>query len=182
MMHEVLRRIRKIVRVHFLHESLSDFYIREYRKQGTIIGDNCSINSLLPSGRDAFLLHIGNNVTISTACHFLLHDASIGNASGFVKTDCVGKIVISDNCFIGCGAIILPGVFIANGVIVGAGSVVTKSISTPNVVVAGNPAKYICTKEQYLEKNLAFAFDLSGIGDSEAKALINSNPQKLLKR
>ena len=51
-------------------------------------------------------------------------------------------ITISDNCFIGCHSIILPGVTIGSNSIVGAGSVVTKDIG-PNQVWAGNPARFI---------------------------------------
>ncbi len=51
-------------------------------------------------------------------------------------------ITIGDNCWIGAGAIICPGVTIGNNVVVGAGSVVTKSFGD-NVILAGNPAKVI---------------------------------------
>lgn len=50
--------------------------------------------------------------------------------------------VIGTNCFIGVGAIILPGVTIGNGSIVGAGSVVTRDVP-PGSLVAGNPAKVL---------------------------------------
>lgn len=51
-------------------------------------------------------------------------------------------ITIGDNCWIGGGAVICPGVTIGDNVVVGAGSVVAKDIPS-NVVVAGNPAKII---------------------------------------
>ncbi len=54
--------------------------------------------------------------------------------------DC--NTVIGDKCFIGCNAIILPGIIIGNEVVVAAGSVVTKNIES-NCLVAGNPAKVI---------------------------------------
>jgi acetyltransferase-like isoleucine patch superfamily enzyme len=49
---------------------------------------------------------------------------------------------IEENCFIGAGSIILPGVRIGRESIVAAGSVVTKDVP-PNVIVAGNPAVII---------------------------------------
>lgn len=51
-------------------------------------------------------------------------------------------VVLKKNCWIGAGAIILPGVTVGENSIVGAGSVVTKDVPA-NTVVAGNPAKFI---------------------------------------
>lgn len=49
------------------------------------------------------------------------------------------EVHIGDNCWIGAGAVILPGVNIGNGSVVAAGSVVTKDVPE-NVMVAGCPA------------------------------------------
>ena len=49
---------------------------------------------------------------------------------------------IGKYCFIGCNAIIMPGVTIGDEVIVGSGAVVTKDVPS-NCIVAGNPAKII---------------------------------------
>ena len=46
----------------------------------------------------------------------------------------------------------MPNVKIGNNSIIGANSVVTKSIPD-NCVVAGNPAKIICSTEDYIDKN-----------------------------
>ena len=43
-------------------------------------------------------------------------------------------------CWIGAGAIILPGVTIGDNTVIGAGSVVTKDIPA-NVVAVGNPCR-----------------------------------------
>jgi acetyltransferase-like isoleucine patch superfamily enzyme len=54
-----------------------------------------------------------------------------------------GNIVeIGDCCFIGCGAVIMPGVRIGANCVVGANSVVTKSFEAGSVV-AGTPAKLL---------------------------------------
>lgn len=50
------------------------------------------------------------------------------------------QVTISDDCWIGAGAIVLKGVTIGRGAIVAAGSVVTKDVG-PFQVVAGNPAR-----------------------------------------
>lgn len=52
-------------------------------------------------------------------------------------------VTIGRNVWLGIGAIILPGVSIADGVVVGAGAVVTRGIETPNVIVAGVPARVL---------------------------------------
>jgi len=51
-------------------------------------------------------------------------------------------ITIGDDCWIGGGAIILPGVTIGEHCVVGAGAVVTKSVAA-YTVVAGNPARVV---------------------------------------
>lgn len=62
-----------------------------------------------------------------------------------------GRIKIEDNCFIGADTTILPGVTIGKNCVIGAKSVVTKSLK-PNGVYAGNPAKFICSIKEYVNK------------------------------
>lgn len=57
-------------------------------------------------------------------------------------------IRIEEGCWIGAGAIILPGVHLKKSTIVGAGSVVTKSFSENNITIAGNPAKKIKVRNE----------------------------------
>ena len=49
---------------------------------------------------------------------------------------------IGENCWIGAGAVILPGVTIGDNTVIGAGSVVTKDIPA-NVVAVGNPCRVL---------------------------------------
>ena len=49
---------------------------------------------------------------------------------------------IGRNCWIGAGAIILPGVTIGDNTVIGAGSVVTKDIPDCSIAV-GNPCRVI---------------------------------------
>jgi len=51
-------------------------------------------------------------------------------------------VLISNDVWIGCNAIILPGITIGEGAIVAAGSVVTKDVEAFSIV-GGNPAKLI---------------------------------------
>lgn len=69
---------------------------------------------------------------------------------------CYGRCItvcFGDNVFVGMRAIILMGTHIGNNVVIGAGSVVS-GFFPDNVVIAGNPAKVICTLEEYYQKNL----------------------------
>ena len=99
-------------------ETMDDL-IERFRSYGISIGENCMIYSKLGNGRDAFLLQIGNNVTISGNVQFLMHDNAVCKPSEGKYTDILGKVIIGDNCFIGYGSIILPGCKIANNCIVG---------------------------------------------------------------
>jgi len=65
-----------------------------------------------------------------------------------------GRISVLDNCVIGYGAIILPGVTIGPDSVVAAGSVVSRSVPQ-GMLVAGNPAKPVMTIRQYAEWSLA---------------------------
>ena len=51
-------------------------------------------------------------------------------------------VTIGEDCWIGGGAIILPGVTIGDNVVIVAGSIVTKDIPD-NVIAAGNPCRVI---------------------------------------
>lgn len=95
-----------------------------------------------------FLISIGDNVTFSTRVHVLAHDASLKRTLGYSK---VGKVIIGNNVFIGANTTILPGISIGDFSIIGAGSVVTKSIPA-HEVWAGNPARRICSFEEYKKK------------------------------
>lgn len=95
-----------------------------------------------------FLIEIGDNVTFSIRVTLMAHDASTKEFLGYTK---IGRVTIGDNVFVGANTTILPGVQIGDNVIIGAGSVVTHSIPD-NMVAAGNPARVICSVEEYKTK------------------------------
>lgn len=162
--------------------SSMDIKISDWRKKGITIGDRCRIYSNLPTTRDCFLLSVGNDVTISGGCVFLLHDSSIGQMTYGKYTDLLGRIIVGNKCFIGHSSILLPGIELADGIVVGAGSVVTKSFKEKNIIIAGNPAKIIGQIDDFLTKNLGKGFNLDGLSQTEIEALVENNKEKLLKK
>ena len=77
---------------------------------------------------------IGPNVTVATAGHPILPELR-EKAYQFNMPVHIGR-----NCWIGAGAVIMPGVTIGDNSVIGADSVVTKDIP-PNVVAYGNPCR-----------------------------------------
>jgi maltose O-acetyltransferase len=121
-----------------------------YRRMGVKIGEKCHFQfDVIIDHSHYWLIEIGNNVTLAPRVHILSHDAS---TKLFLNYTRIGKVTIGNNVFIGANSIILPGVHIADNVIVGAGSVVSKSIPE-NSVYAGNPAKFICSLDDFLTKH-----------------------------
>lgn len=95
-----------------------------------------------------WLIEIGDHVTMAPRVHILCHDASTKQFLNYTK---IGRVTIGNNVFIGAESVVLPGVTIGNNVIIGANSTVTHDIPD-NTVVAGTPARMICTVDMYLEK------------------------------
>lgn len=115
------------------------------------------MNKPVDFGTEPWLIEIGDNITLAFGVRFLTHDG----ASRLFRTKMpdashqfgnrFGTIKIHENCFIGFNAIIMLNVEIGPNSIVGAGSVVTKDVP-PNSVVAGSPARIICTIDEYIQK------------------------------
>lgn len=78
-------------------------------------------------------VHIGDYTIITPGAHIFTHD--------FVRREHVSTY-IGSNCFIGAGAIILPGVTVGDHCVIAAGSVVTQDVPSRSLV-AGNPAKVL---------------------------------------
>ena len=96
---------------------------------------NCVVLDVMPVkiGRNVLF---GPNVQIYTATH------PINYRERRKWLESAKAITIGDDCWIGGGAIICPGVTIGNRTIIGAGSVVTKDIGD-DVIAVGNPCKVI---------------------------------------
>ncbi|GAK38226.1 maltose O-acetyltransferase [Bacteroides graminisolvens DSM 19988 = JCM 15093] len=82
-----------------------------------------------------------------------------------------GKVKIGDWCYIGNNALIMPGVTIGDNVLVSSGSVVTKSIPS-NMVVAGNPARIICSIDDYIARNTQYNLGTKGLLHKEKEQVL----------
>lgn len=84
----------------------------------------------------------GPNVCVATAGHPL--DPELRKKAYQYNM----SVHIGINCWIGAGAVIVPGVTIGDNVVIGAGSVVTKDIPS-NVVAVGNPCRVLREISEY---------------------------------
>lgn len=131
---------------------------RQYlRSLGCKIGEGTRFAGQANVGNDPYLVEIGNDCLISADVSFLCHDGGVKvlNSLGFFSGEAMDKMArirIGNNCFIGCGAVIMGGVTVGNNVIIGTKSVVTKNIPD-GVVAAGIPARIICSIEEYYQKS-----------------------------
>lgn len=101
------------------------------RSTGYRIGKNCTIGynfNISDRKSDKYNVEIGNRVNISS--NVTLITTSYPNTSRLNRIYNLkyGKITIADDCWIGTGAIILPGVSIGKCCIVGAGVVVENDL------------------------------------------------------
>lgn len=112
-------------------------------KIGNVKHHNTIIDGLIPQ-----MVEIGDDFISAPGSLILAHDASLYN---HIKKHRVEKTIIGDKVFLGAYAVVLAGVRIGDGAIIGAGAIVTKDVA-PYTVVAGNPAKFICTVDQYIAK------------------------------
>lgn len=126
------------------------------------IGDGCYIEPPLHSNWGGHHVHFGKNVyvnfnlTLVDDTHIYVGDYTmiapnvvIATAGHPILPELREKgyqynmpVHIGKNCWIGAGALIMPGVTIGDNTVIGAGSVVTKDIPA-NVVAVGNPCRVL---------------------------------------
>ena len=120
-------------------------------------------------------IRIGDDVTLGPRVHILAHDASLKHHTGYVR---VANVNIGDRVFVGADSVIMPGVTIGDDAIVGANSTVTRSVA-PRTVVAGSPARVICTLDEYLARHREAMKTRPVFGEEYS---LRSNPPMELRR
>lgn len=132
-------------------------------KHGKCFRSNTKIDSLFPE-----LVEIGDYFMSAPGSRILTHDASLLLFTDKIRAN---KTIIGNWVFLGADSIVMPGVRISDRVIVGSGAIVTKDVPS-NSVVAGNPAKHICSVDEYIQK-CELRQCLYNISDDFQKALVN---------
>lgn len=150
------------------------------KKMFAEVGDNCYIESPFYANFGGKNIHFGKNiycnfgVTMVDDTHIFVGDntmfapkVTVATAGHPILPELREKsyqynmpVHIGKNCWIGSGAIILPGISIGDNVVVGAGSVVTKDLPD-NVVAVGNPCKIL---REISEKDKEYYFKDRKIG------------------
>lgn len=162
MLTKIFRQI-KFVYINYINSSPERK--RKYLiKQGARIGKGtrffCNTAYL---GSEPYLIEIGEDCVFATGTRFITHDGGVNILNHLRKfekngenilMDKIAPIKIGNNVYTGIQTVILPGVTIGDNVVIGAYSVVTRDIPS-NSVVAGVPAKFICSIEEYYQKSLS---------------------------
>jgi acetyltransferase-like isoleucine patch superfamily enzyme len=129
----LLARIRTLLKRGFIVETVRQYYNHVW---GMNIGKGCRISlsakldKTNPKG-----ITIGEYTIVTFNVVILTHD--------FINYRHL-DVRIGSHCFIGCGAIVMPGVTIGNHCIVGAGTLVREDVPD-NSVVVGNPGRIVKT-------------------------------------
>lgn len=118
------------------------------RRRGMRIGQGVNLPaSTWIDASHCFLISIEDWCFFGPECLILAHDAQMDE---FLDAGRIGKVVFHAHTHIGARSVILPGVEIGPRTIVGAGSVVSRSLP-PDSVCTGNPARVVCSLDQYLQ-------------------------------
>jgi carbonic anhydrase/acetyltransferase-like protein (isoleucine patch superfamily) len=151
-----LNKLKRLYFGLFPHRMKSDDFVERLREKGVDVGEGTHFFGPSKTEVDTqrpWMLHIGAYCKITSGVVILCHDYSrsvlrrvYGEVIGEAKETWIG-----DNVFIGMNSVVLMGSHIGDNVVVGAGCVVSGDVPS-NTVVAGVPARVICTLDDYYKK------------------------------
>ena len=128
------------------------FPMKYARRCGVNIRGRLFLYGNVSWGTEPWIITVGDNVHITDGVRFITHDGgTLLFRDKVPDLEITKPISIGDNVYIGNCVMILPGVKIGNNVVIGAASVVTSDISDGQVV-AGVPARFLKTTDEYFQK------------------------------
>ncbi len=149
---------RFILLVHTLIQNLiKKAYIEVCKHKGLKLEKGVYIPEMVNFGSEPFLIEVGKDTAIAGGVRFLTHGGTtkmLRRLPGYEDARIFGRIKVGENCMLGMNSIIQQNVEIGNNCILGANSVLSDSMPD-NSVFVGNPAKFVCTFEEYAEVVLA---------------------------
>lgn len=148
------------------------------KERGLTIGEGCEILNGYELGSEPYLVTIGNNVRITGGVKITTHDGGCWvlrhKYPELQDCDRFGRVTIGDNCHIGMNAVIMPGVTIGRDCIIGVCAVVTHDVPD-GMVVAGVPARPICTVQKYRDKHKADFLMTKHMDFNEKRAFVEEH-------
>lgn len=160
------------------------YYIYTPEQWARYIGVHVGSDNLLSKdawSSEPYLITVGSHCQL-TNCKFFTHGG--GQAVRHIDPtfDCFGKIVIGDYVYIGTNSLVMPGVTLGDHTLVAAGSVVTKSYQG-GVVLAGNPARVVCTIKEYYEKMKPYNIGTKGLCEKKKEMILKKlDERKFIKK
>lgn len=160
------------------------FWTREHqaRHAGVKMGGDNFIASKFWSSSEPYLITVGNHCALTAGVMLFTHGGARVARKQYPQFDTFGRVTLGDYVYVGNNSLIMPGVTVGDNVLIAAGSVVTKSIPS-NVVVGGNPAKFICTLDEYIARNIKFNTNSKGMSLEEKRTfLLSLEDERLIRK
>jgi acetyltransferase-like isoleucine patch superfamily enzyme len=116
--------------------------------RGSLLGADAELNLFSARFVMGQFCHTSSYLAAIGSRHTLAHPSTFAVSRGAYAflgepADKVADIVIGNDVWIAARVMLMPGVQVADGCVVGAGSVVTKSLTEPYGIYAGNPARLL---------------------------------------
>lgn len=169
----------KILTAIFLIKNKMKGSLKVAKEKGMVVESGVSVMGRVDFGSEPYLITLKTKCRISYDVTFINHDGGTWAFRNHMKEykDVIkyGRIEVGEESFIGARSIIMPGVKIGRNCVIGAGSVVTKDVDD-ETVVAGIPAKKICTLKEYAEKcvvSMPTNFDKKLYSENKKDYLVN---------
>lgn len=153
--------------------------VKYWKRKGAVVGSGTTISRTAKLSSEPFLVVIGKKCKITSFVEFVPHDGGVHVLRNLYPdlSDIdlfKGKIIVGDNCYFGNHSSVLSGVKIGNNCIIGYGAVVTKDVPD-NSVVAGVPARIICTIDEYKNKNQKYFLNTKHLKIKEKRKYLSNH-------